>query len=70
MKEVLTDANWIEAMQEELDQFLRNKVWNLVPHPLNTNIIGTKWILKNKSDEFGTVIRNIGGTRIHTRNRF
>ena len=58
VKEALTDENWIEAMQEELEQFLRNKVWNLVPRPMNTNIIGTKWIFKNKSDEFGTIIRN------------
>ena len=58
VKEVLTDANWIEAMQEELEQFLRNKVWNLVPRPMNTNIIGTKCIFKNKSNKFGTIIRN------------
>ena len=58
VKEALTDENWIEAMQEELEQFLRNKVWNLVPRPMNTNIIGTKWIFKNKSNEFGTIIRN------------
>ena len=58
VKEALTDANWIEAIQEELEQFLHNKVWNLVPCPVNTNIICTKWIFKNKSDEFGTIIRN------------
>ena len=33
-------------------------VWTLVPRPKNTNIIGTKWIFKNKFDEFGNIIRN------------
>ena len=45
------------AMQEELNNFERNKVWELVERP-NTNIIGTKWVLKNKQDEHGVVIRN------------
>ena len=30
----------------------------LVPRPENTNVIGTKWIFKNKYDEFGSVVRN------------
>ena len=45
-------------MLEELEQLSRNNVWNLVPRPENTNVISTKWIFKNKSDEFGNVIRN------------
>ena len=31
IKEALQDADWIQAMQEELNQFERNKVWTLVP---------------------------------------
>ncbi|XP_018501197.2 uncharacterized mitochondrial protein AtMg00820-like [Pyrus x bretschneideri] len=58
IKYALTDEEWILAMQEELNQFERNAVWSLVDHPSNTNVIGTKWIYKNKSDESGNVIRN------------
>jgi hypothetical protein len=45
-------------MHDELHQFTRNDVWTLVPRPVEQNIIGTKWIFKNKTDEHGTVIRN------------
>ena len=45
-------------MQEELHQFKRNKVWHLVPKPKDRIIIGTKWVFRNKLDDFGTVTRN------------
>ena len=45
-------------MHEELHQFVRNDVWELVPRSKGMNVIGTKWIFKNKLDEHGTVIRN------------
>jgi hypothetical protein len=45
------------AMQEELNNFERNQVWELVERP-KTNIIGTKWVFRNKQDEFGIVIKN------------
>nr|GEX97851.1 retrovirus-related Pol polyprotein from transposon TNT 1-94 [Tanacetum cinerariifolium] len=47
----LRDADWVSAMQEELDQFARLKVWRLVPRPEGKTIIKTKWIFKNKKDE-------------------
>ncbi|GKA27542.1 retrovirus-related pol polyprotein from transposon TNT 1-94 [Tanacetum coccineum] len=56
--EALTDDNWIVAMQEELNQFIANDVWELVPQPRNMTIIGTKWVLRNKLDENGIVSRN------------
>ena len=45
-------------MQEELNQFERNKVWKLVQRPKNFLVIDTKWIFRNKLDEKGNVIRN------------
>ena len=42
-------------MQEELGQFKRNDVWDLVPRREGVNVIGTKWVYKNKSDENGTM---------------
>nr|GFA69116.1 retrovirus-related Pol polyprotein from transposon TNT 1-94 [Tanacetum cinerariifolium] len=54
----LKDADWVSAMQEELDQFARLKVWRLVPRPEGKTIIKTKWIFKNKKDETSLVIQN------------
>ncbi|GJT79134.1 retrovirus-related pol polyprotein from transposon TNT 1-94 [Tanacetum coccineum] len=45
-------------MQEELNQFVANDVWDLVPLPMSLSIIGTKWLFRNKSDENGIVSRN------------
>src|SRR3954463_14041622 len=58
--EAMMDLDWLSAMLEELNQFERNKVWSLVkrPDPTKHNIIGTKWIFRNKQDEDGTVVRN------------
>ena len=56
--EALLDPDWIVAMQEELNQFKRNKVWKLVPATKDKAIIGTKWVFRNKMDEDGIVTRN------------
>ena len=42
MTEALNDDNWVNAMHEELEQFVRNDVWELVPRPTHVNVIGTK----------------------------
>jgi hypothetical protein len=42
---------------EELNNFTSNEVWHLVPCP-NQNVVGTKWVLRNKQDEHGVVTRN------------
>nr|GFA92452.1 integrase, catalytic region, zinc finger, CCHC-type, peptidase aspartic, catalytic [Tanacetum cinerariifolium] len=56
--EALKDADWVSAMQDEIDQFARLKVWRLGPRPDGKTIIKTKWIFKNKKDESILVIRN------------
>ncbi|GJS45802.1 retrovirus-related pol polyprotein from transposon TNT 1-94 [Tanacetum coccineum] len=58
IKEAMADSAWIEAMQEELHQFDRLDVWELVDRPLCKNVINMKWLWKNKRDEENTVIRN------------
>ncbi|GLJ07110.1 hypothetical protein SUGI_0058650 [Cryptomeria japonica] len=45
-------------MDEELEQIEKNETWTLVPRPENKNMIGTKWVFKNKMDETGQVVRN------------
>ncbi|GJZ50914.1 retrovirus-related pol polyprotein from transposon TNT 1-94 [Tanacetum coccineum] len=58
IKEAMADSAWIEAMQEELHQFDRLQVWELVDKPFGKNVIKLKWLWKNKKDEDQTVIRN------------
>jgi hypothetical protein len=57
VEEALQDSYWVVAMQEELNNFTRNEVWHLVPCP-NQNVVGTKWVFRNKQDEHGVVTRN------------
>ncbi|CAM8905658.1 unnamed protein product [Rhodiola kirilowii] len=56
--DALKDPEWVNAMQEELHQFKRNEVWRLVPRPQDKNVIGTKWVFRNKMDDKGVVVRN------------
>ena len=58
IKKALLDSDWIGAMQEELNQFERSRVWNLVPKPQNRTVIGTRWVFRNKLDEQGQIVRN------------
>ncbi|GJX20352.1 retrovirus-related pol polyprotein from transposon TNT 1-94 [Tanacetum coccineum] len=43
IKEAMADSVWIEAMQEELHQFDRLQVWELVDKPFGKNVIKLKW---------------------------
>ncbi|GKA72518.1 retrovirus-related pol polyprotein from transposon TNT 1-94, partial [Tanacetum coccineum] len=58
VSEALKHPGWIDAMQEELNQFYRNKVWTLVPLPYGKIAIDSKWVFRNKKDEHGTTIKN------------
>nr|GFC92414.1 hypothetical protein [Tanacetum cinerariifolium] len=57
-KEALTQSCWIESMQEELHEFERLKVWELVPRPDKVMVITLKWIYKVKLDELGGILKN------------
>ncbi|GJR23434.1 retrovirus-related pol polyprotein from transposon TNT 1-94 [Tanacetum coccineum] len=57
VSEALKHPGWVDAMQDELNQFARNKVWTLVV-PYGKTTIGSKWVFINKRDETGIVIKN------------
>nr|GEV70517.1 retrovirus-related Pol polyprotein from transposon TNT 1-94 [Tanacetum cinerariifolium] len=57
-KEALTQACWIEAMQEEINEFERLEVWELIPRPDQVMVITLKWIYKVKLDELGGILKN------------
>ncbi|GKB45761.1 retrovirus-related pol polyprotein from transposon TNT 1-94 [Tanacetum coccineum] len=58
IKEEMVDHAWIEAMQEELHQFDRINVWELIDKQFGKIVINLKWLWKNKKDEDNTIIRN------------
>ena len=45
-------------MKEELDQIENNGTWESVHRPVDKNVIGTKWVFRNKMNEEGEVVRN------------
>nr|GEX80966.1 hypothetical protein [Tanacetum cinerariifolium] len=57
-KDALTQSCWIKALQEELNEFERLKVWELVPRPDKIIVITLKWIYKVKLDELGGILKN------------
>jgi hypothetical protein len=50
--------HWVKAMNDELDQIEKNNTWEMIQRPKGKNVIGSKWIFKNKLNEQGQVIRN------------
>ena len=56
--ETLKDVDWVNAMHEELNNFTRNQVWELVERSKGHNVIRTKWVIRNKQDQDGIVVRN------------
>ncbi|GJY77857.1 integrase, catalytic region, zinc finger, CCHC-type containing protein [Tanacetum coccineum] len=49
---------WFQAMQDEIHEFDRLEVWELVPRPIYVMVIALKWIYKVKLDEYGDVLKN------------
>ncbi|GJX34797.1 retrovirus-related pol polyprotein from transposon TNT 1-94 [Tanacetum coccineum] len=58
IKEAMADHSWIESMQDELYQFERLQVWEVVPRPEGKNVIALKWLWKNKCDAENIVVWN------------
>ena len=52
-EEAKNDEHWIKEMKEELSQIEKNETWELVPRPMDRNVIGTKWVFINKLNEDG-----------------
>ena len=52
------DDYWKQVMKEDLDQIVKNEIWELVLKVVYKNVIGTKWVFKNKMNEQGEVVRN------------
>jgi hypothetical protein len=50
VEDALRDPDWVVTMQEELNNFKHNKVLYLVERP-KQNVVGTKWVFRNKQDE-------------------
>jgi len=54
----IQDDNCFKDMNEELDHIENNETWDLVPRPKDNNVIGMKWVLRNKLNGDGQVVRN------------
>ena len=58
VKDALENKSWIEAMNEEIKQIEKNKTQTLVPIPKDENVIGTKWVFRNKLNEDDKISKN------------
>ena len=56
--EALLDVDWVNAIHEDLNNFIKNQVCELVERTKDHNVIGTKWVFRNKQDQDGIVVRN------------
>ncbi|GJU52918.1 retrovirus-related pol polyprotein from transposon TNT 1-94 [Tanacetum coccineum] len=57
-KQAMTEPSWIDAMQEEIHEFERLQVWDLVPCLDKVMLIKLKWIYKVKTGKFVRVLKN------------
>jgi hypothetical protein len=57
VEDALRDLDWAVAMWEELNNFKRNELWSLVKRS-KQNVVGAKWVFRNKQDEHGVVTSN------------
>ena len=58
VKDAIDNESWIEAMNEEIEKIQKNKTWTLLHRPKEINVVGTKWVFRNKLNADGQVSRN------------
>ena len=57
VEDALQDDDWCKYMEEEIEKIGKNKTWTLVPRPTDKNVIGTRWVFRNKLYENGEITR-------------
>ena len=57
VSEALQHPKWKEAMEAEYSTLVNNKTWSLVPREENLNIVGNKWVFKEKYNADGSLKR-------------
>ena len=45
---------WYSAMCDEMHALKINGSWDLVPRPMNANVVGSKWVFRTKFHSDGT----------------
>jgi hypothetical protein len=58
LEESINNEHWVKDIDKELDHIEKNDTWELVTRPKNKNVVGTKWVLRNKLIEDGNVTKN------------
>jgi len=48
----------VNTTKEELNRIKKSGTWELAPRPKDKNVIGTKWVFKNKINEDSQIVRN------------
>jgi hypothetical protein len=51
------DPNWHCTMEEEFAALITNNTWDLVPHPIGSNVITSRWIFKHNFNSDDSVDR-------------
>jgi hypothetical protein len=57
IRAALVDPNWRRAMEEEFAALIVNNTWDLVPRPVGSNVVTSKWIFKHKFNFDGSLKR-------------
>ena len=52
------DPNWNASMKSEYDAQVESGTWDLVPRPLNTNVVRSMWLFSHKFNADGTLRRH------------